>query len=204
MRYIDIHSHNPRADGLEQATLGRQRPEGKYSLGIHPWMAAGFDKGWLEELRTDKNMAAVGEIGLDYARDVPHGLQQRLFEEQLTIAAERGLPVILHCVKAFEPLIDTLARYELPAAIFHSFVGSREQARRVVERGYYLSLGAHSFLSSRVREALVEMPLAQLFVETDDQPVPIEKLYAEAASIKGIAVEELAAATERNFKRIFP
>lgn len=203
MRYINIHTHHPAPDALVQADFGAPRPAGKYSLGIHPWATGVFDKGWLEELRTDEHLAAVGEIGLDYARDVPHEVQRQVFEAQLAIAVERRLSVVLHCVRAFEPVMETLARFSLPAVIFHSFIGSREQVAQAVRRGCFLSMSPYGLASSRTREALAEVPLGQIFVETDDRPVPIGEVYAEVAGLLGISVEELAAATECNFNAIF-
>ena len=89
------------------------------------------------------------------------------------------------------------------AAIFHGFIGSPEQARRAVGKGYYLSFGLRAFASPKTLESLRETPLSQLFLETDDSDVPIEEIYARAAKVKGVTPEELQRATLENYGRIF-
>ena len=96
-----------------------------------------------------------------------------------------------------------LAAREPRAVIFHGFIGSPEQARRALEKGYYLSFGVRTFSSPKTLEALRETPPGQLFLETDDSDVPIEEIYAHAAGVKGIAQEELQRATLENYERIF-
>lgn len=89
------------------------------------------------------------------------------------------------------------------AVIFHGFIGSPEQARRAVLKGYYLSFGLRAFASPKTLESLREIPLSQLFLETDDSDVPIEEIYARAAKVKGVTPEELQRATLENYGRIF-
>ena len=122
---------------------------------------------------------------------------------QLRLARERGLPVVLHCVRAFEPLMRELAACEPRAVIFHGFIGSPEQARQALAKGYFLSFGERAFASPKTLAALRETPLSQLFLETDDSPVPIAEIYARAAEARGIPVEELQRATLSNYERIF-
>lgn len=187
-RYIDIHTHHPTRRHIE--------PQ---AVGIHPWQAEGaqFSPSIFD------GAAAVGEIGLDYARDVDHNAQQRLFDEQLREAERLGLPVILHCVRAFEPMMKMLSRRNLRAVVFHGFIGSLQQAERAVDRGYYLSFGEGAFRSPKTVEVMRRIPLSHLFAETDESDCTIEEIYRRIAQVREISVEELQTKIEENYKRIF-
>ena len=208
--YVNIHTHRPTGRGVEL------RAE-----GIHPWRADraaaeefaarldgrsdgrsdGLVDGRLDGL--DGRVQAIGEIGLDYASTVDRQLQLDVLRMQLALARRRGLPVVLHCVRAFEPLMRELAACPPRAVIFHGFIGSPEQARQALGRGYMLSFGERTFASPKSLRALQEVPLTQLFLETDDDPVTIESIYERVAALRGIELEVLKRATLENYERIF-
>ena len=187
---VDIHTHN----ALTQAqTID--------TVGIHPWHAVECDIRTIEVAAM--GVDAIGEIGLDFACDVPHERQIEVFRAQLAIAERLKKPVILHCVRAFEKVMKILSDYHLPVVIFHGFIGSKEQAQRAVAEGYYLSFGERTFRSPKTIEAMRSTPLSNLFVETDESATPIEEIYARIAKLRGISTTELTAITEKNFSRIF-
>ena len=200
---VNIHTHRPTGRGIEL------RAE-----GIHPWRA---DRTAVEEFaaRFDGHsdgrldcgaggrVQAIGEIGLDYACPVDRQLQLDVLRSQLALARRTGMPVVLHCVRAFEPLMRELAACPPRAVIFHGFIGSPEQARQALGRGCMLSFGERTFASPKSLRALREVPLAQLFLETDDAPATIESIYERVASLRGIGLEELKRATLENYERIF-
>ena len=192
--YINIHTHRPTGEGIEFVDI----------VGIHPWqLGDGFDlETALCEMETAP-ASAIGEIGLDYAVSGDRGEQKMIFSACLRIAEARGLPVILHCVKAFEPAMEILAGFRLPAVIFHGFTGSREQAARAMRSGYCLSLGERSLNSPKTVEALKTITLDKLFLETDDAPVSIAEIYARAAGILAVSVEELTQNIYCNYTRLF-
>ncbi len=187
-RYIDIHTHHP--------TLRHVEPQ---AVGIHPWQAE--KERFLPSIF--EGAVAIGEIGLDFACNVNREAQQQLFREQLREAERLGVPVILHCVKAFEPMMKILAEWRLRAVIFHGFIGSVQQAKRAVERGYFLSFGEGAFRSPKTVEAMRMIPLTHLFAETDESDCPIEEVYRRIAEVRGASVEELQRQIEENYKRIF-
>lgn len=187
--YVNIHTHRPTGRGLEPA-----------SVGIHPWDAAGADADSLCEALG--RAQAVGEIGLDYLHP-DREAQRRLFEQQLELAETAGMPVVLHCVKAFEPMMTLLGGFRLRAVIFHGFIGSPQQAARAVAAGYYLSFGPRSLRSPRTVQALATVPSERLFLETDDDPTPIESIYAEAARLLGLPLDRLRETLYTNYLRIF-
>lgn len=188
LKYINIHTHHPTGYHTE--------PQG---VGTHPWDAArnaecveDFDKAQL-----------IGEIGLDFATDIDHNIQEGVFRRQLAQAQARNLPVILHCVRAFEPTIKILSDYKLRAVIFHGFIGSEQQATEALRRGYYLSFGPNVLRSPKSIKALNICPLERLFIETDESHITIEEIYAEIARLRDIDVTILAANIIENYKQIF-
>lgn len=187
---VDIHTHN-----------ANTRAQTIDTVGIHPWHAADADLSLVECRATAAD--AIGEIGLDFACDTPREEQEHIFREQLALAERFEKPVVLHCVRAFERVMQLLKDYRLKAVIFHGFIGSVEQAQRAVKQGYYLSFGERTSRSPRTIEALRSAPLSRLFVESDESDTPIEDIYARIAELRGISVSELTTATERNFTIIF-
>lgn len=146
---------------------------------------------------------AVGEIGLDKVCAVDFGRQKTVFNAQLDLAERFAKPVVLHCVRAFEEVMRCLEGRTLPAVIFHGFIGSKEQAERALQRGYYLSFGVRTARSPKSVEALRHTPLERLFVESDEEMTPIETIYEEVATLRGVSVEELRSVTLANYTRIF-
>ncbi len=186
---VDIHTHRPPEQGV--ITLR--------SAGIHPWEADG--RSIAELLPLPEGTQAIGETGLDGVRGAPPGEQLRLLREQLDLAERLGLPVVLHCVRTFEPLMRELHGRPLRAILFHGFVGSPEQALRAAARGYSLSFGIRSFRSPRTLAALRVLPVGCIFCETDDDPAPIGEIYRLVARERGIGTEELAEALWHNYER---
>ena len=187
---VDIHTHNTQTQAQTIDTVG-----------IHPWHALNTNISAIEAKIADTD--AVGEIGLDFACDVPRDVQIAVFKAQLTLAERYEKPVVLHCVRAFEEVMKILSEHHLSAVIFHGFIGSKEQAQRAVKQGYYLSFGARTAHSPKSIEALRSTPLSSLFVESDESPTPIEEIYTQIATLRGASVTELMQATEENFKKLF-
>ena len=187
---LDIHTHNAQTHAQTIETVG-----------IHPWHAANCDLGEVEKHAPSAD--AIGEIGLDYACDVPREVQTAVLRAQLTLAEQLEKPVVLHCVRAFEEVMKIVADYRLKAVIFHGFIGSKEQAQRALEQGYFLSFGERTFHSPKTIEALRITPLSQLFAESDESPTPIEEIYSKIADLRGVSIEDLDAAAKSNFAKIF-
>lgn len=188
---LDIHTHNAQTHAQTIETVG-----------IHPWHAANCDLAEVEKHAPSAD--AIGEIGLDYACDVPREVQTAVLRAQLTLAEQLEKPVVLHCVRAFEEVMKIVADYRLKAVIFHGFIGSKEQAQRVLAQGYFLSFGERTFHSPKTIEALRITPLLQLFAESDESPTPIEEIYSRIADLRGVSTEDLDAAAKSNFAKIFP
>jgi len=198
--YVDIHTH--RDDRVVILCGGRELP----CRGIHPWKAG----GQVAEYSLD-GVAAIGEIGLDYACKVDRQLQKDVFERQLALAQSHGLPVVVHCVRAMDDALAILAGYRLRAVIFHGFTGNPQVARGALQRGYYLSFGPVAFRSPKTLDTLRAAPRSQIFLETDTSGEDIESVYARAAEVLGTGggaqtEAQVAALREQiydNFKLIF-
>jgi TatD DNase family protein len=189
------------------ASATGELPEPPFSVGVHPWQLVGDGFDLAAALREVETVpaAATGEIGLDFAPAVAgdHGEQKMVFAAGLRIAEERLLPVILHCVRAFEPVMEILSAHTPPAVIFHGFVGSPEQAARAVRSGYYLSFGERSLNSPKTVEAMRAVPLEKLFLETDDAPTTIAEIYSHAAELLDVPVAKLKKQLYNNYLKIF-
>ncbi|MEN6575041.1 MAG: TatD family hydrolase [Phycisphaerales bacterium] len=195
------------------------------TVGIHPHDAHSADSRALEELRQlaqREKVVAVGETGLDFHYNFSKQPdQKRVFEAHLEIAREVGLPVVIHSRNAFDETMEILDRCGggLKGVVFHCFSGSAEQARMVLDRGYFVSFtGVVTFKNAEVtRQAAQAVPLDRLMIETDcpymsPEPVRSRKPNEPAlmvhtaqflAQLKGISLDDLAKATTRTAIEFF-
>jgi TatD DNase family protein len=160
----------------------------------------------LKTIQEAPDPIAIGEIGLDYAQakeKTERERQQIIFALQLDIAANRNLPVIIHSVRALEDTLRIMREHPIPAAIFHGFTGSPEEAARITGAGYYLSFGERSFRSNKTIEALGRTSTGRLFLETDESDVSIAEIYRKAAEILNITIGDLQKQIINNYQKIF-
>jgi TatD DNase family protein len=174
--------------------------------------------------RDDPRLVAVGEIGLDhFVPGLDRDRQERFYAAQLGLARDAGLPVILHVRRSADTLLKHLRRTRVPGGIAHAFNGSVQQAQGFVELGFRLGFGgALTFERAlQIRRLARDLPLDSIVLETDAPDIPPQWLYrtaeeraagastrnepaelpriaAELARLRGIAPNELAAATRAN------
>lgn len=193
---VNIHTHRP---AVGETTLR--------TAGIHPWRADEYDDiadaASLRRVLGDglDGAQAIGETGLDFACMAGRAAQERLFRAHLQLAWESGLPVVIHCVRAFGPVMKILGEYALPRVLFHGFIGSAEQVRQAVGRGYRLSFGLRSLRSPRTVEAMRSVPPELLFIETDDDDTTITEICRLTAEALGTDAATLAERLDENYKR---
>jgi TatD DNase family protein len=153
-----------------------ERFEGMYAaVAIHPHDAKTVTDETLSELRdlaSHHKVVAIGETGLDYHYNFSlHEDQRKVFAEHLKIAAELNLPVIIHCRKAFDETMEILRQHNktVHKVVFHCFSGSAEQAKIVLDKGYYISFtGVVTFKNAeKTRSAAAVVSLDKLMLETD-------------------------------------
>ncbi len=142
------------------------------ACGVHPHEAESCKQGYLPVLKklcSEEKCVAVGEIGLDYHYDFsPRDIQKTVFEQQLVLAKELDLPVIIHDRDAHEDTLELLKRYK-PKGVVHCFSGSVEMAKEIVKLGMYIGLGgAVTFKNARKPlEVAAYVPDEKLLIETD-------------------------------------
>jgi TatD DNase family protein len=204
------------SDWARVAALAKQHPWIVPSFGLHPWYLEEAGPDWFETLcgYLDGLPCAVGEIGLDRSRVNPKDkaaleLQEKFFLRQLELAATRGVPVSIHCVRTWGRFFDLLSSHPLPKCGFliHSYSGPIEMIKQFVSLGAYFSFSGAILADNKGarREALKHVPLDRLLFETDApfQPASIAQVYLGLAEYLGRTPEELLVGVEANFMRLF-
>lgn len=210
--FINTHTHAQIYDAnLELVNLSMENPEkpNHYSYGLHPWYIE--KETYVEQLReleikiNEKRCLALGECGLDKLSKVDFNLQTEVFEAQIIIANKVKKPIIIHCVKAFNELINclNLSDNQMPV-IIHGFNNNENIARVMVDQGYYFSFGkALLNYESNAAKALKNVGRKNFFLETDDADLSIKYVYKKASEILGIEEEFLKMQLQDNFEKVF-
>ncbi len=192
------------------------------AFGLHPMFAARYDEQVLKKLAGYAvGAVAIGEIGLDYVlRDVSREEQINAFRGQLRFAVRLGLPVIVHCRRAFDDLLRILREEHVSevGGVMHAYSGSPEMAHLYIKEHLLISLSGTVTYRNAVKGPLVasRIPLEHLLLETDspdmtpepyrgkgNEPAFLLETARTVAAIRGIGVEELARATTANVERLF-
>ncbi|MCX7993012.1 MAG: TatD family hydrolase [Fimbriimonadales bacterium] len=192
------------------------------AVGIHPHDASrcsGDTLHHLRELAQHPCVVAIGEIGLDFYRDLsPRTVQHEAFHAQLQLAAELGLPVVIHCRDAYDELLEVLRDYPSVRGVLHCFSGTAEQAQRGLELGYHLGIGGVvTFKSAETLRSIVRtMPHDRLLLETDapylaphpyrgkrNEPAYLPLIAQQVAALWQVSLDALAEQTERNVETLF-
>ena len=191
------------------------------ALGLHPvyvdaHQASDIDRlgDWLAERRP----VAIGEIGLDYyLRELDRERQQVLFEAQLELARDAGLPVILHVRKSHDQVLETLKRIRVTGGISHAFNGSLQQAQQYMDLGFRLGFGGMLTYerSSKLRDLARQLPAEAIVLETDapdmvvsrhrgerNSPEYLPQVLASLAEVRDETAEALAARTTANTRDV--
>ena len=173
--YIDIHTHQPTAEGIITPR----------SFGIHPWDA---DSSTLNDRQPFMEADIIGECGLDKVCKSDWQRQMELFEAQLRLAEELKKPVVVHCVRAFNEIVLLRKRFHATPWIVHGFTGSIPQEEDLIRHGIRVSFGA-SLIDPRREKVratfrhLLEYHPEALFLETDDSKAGIVSVYRAASEV---------------------
>jgi TatD DNase family protein len=193
------------------------------AVGIHPHEVQEIDGATyaaLRKLAGREKVVAIGEIGLDFFYDhSPREVQLRCFEEQLALAEELDLPVIIHDREAHAETLEILAsRKGRLRGVLHCFSGDWTMAQECLAMGFYLSIaGPVTYKKSELlRDVARQMPLERLLIETDapylapqpfrgkrNEPAYVVETAGCVAGIRGLPVEELKRRTAANARRLF-
>jgi len=195
------------------------------TVGIHPHEAKEVTQAHLDELvrlARHPKVIAWGEIGLDYFYDhSPSDVQERVFREQMGLAAQAKLPIIIHCRDAWADclrLIEEVWRPTGLGGILHCFTSTLEDARRAIEMGFMISFAGNSTYpkTQNLRDVAKTLPLENILIETDspylapqayrgkrNEPAYVTEVARTLASVRDLPAEEFAARTAENFRRFF-
>ncbi|MBI3229844.1 MAG: TatD family hydrolase [Burkholderiales bacterium] len=220
-----------RANFATVANLAQQFSCCSYTLGIHPIFVPQADDDDLDYLRQqvqsalqDPGFVGIGEIGLDFF--IPmlctpdmRAKQERFFAEQLKIAREFDLPVLMHVRRSQDIILKYLRRLPVPSGIAHAFNGSVQQAQQFIAANCKLGLGgAMTFTRAlQIRRLAQEFPLSALVLETDapdispawlhpqrNEPAQVARIGVVLAELRGIDVASVAQATSENVAQALP
>jgi TatD DNase family protein len=201
--------------------LAREHPDIFAVVGIHPHDATTLDaaaRSRLETLADQPRVVAIGEMGLDFYRDLsPRHLQEQAFRDQISLARKKGLPVVVHDRDAHAKVMQILKDEQVSHGVLHCFSGDINMARQAVELGLYLSFaGPITYNGTKAREVISRIPVDRILIETDCPyltPVPFRGKRNEPAYVKyvleGVAVilglppEEAARIIDGNTRRLF-
>ncbi len=210
--FINIHTHLQLYDaGIEVVNLSvnEDNQPNYYSYGIHPWY---IDKASsedelikLERKVNEKRCVAVGECGLDKLSKVDFELQESVFKAHIYIANKVKKPLIVHCVKAFNELLNclNLSDNQVPV-IIHGFNNNENIARVLKDHGCYFSFGkALMGYETNAIKIIKNIGRKNFFLETDDADVSIKYIYRKAAEILSVDEEILKMQIQSNFETIF-
>lgn len=176
------------------------------SVGLHPWFVSEVDWvrdeqwDWLTKVAREEKVLLLGECGLDKLQGPDLVYQQFVFEHCLSLAEQLQKPVVIHCVRAYEELFSCIAKIKptIPL-IIHGYARKATILKPLLDRGLYISYGAAILQpGSAAAQSLAQTPLEKLFLESDDKMQPITDLYACAAQIKGMSIQELETALQNN------
>jgi TatD DNase family protein len=181
-----------------------------------------FDAERYKELAKSKKVVAIGEIGLDYyykpkgtvKKELFKQKQREIFEEQLKMAEELNLPVIVHCRMAHEDALQILSNYKVRGSI-HCFTGSLEEAQKYLDLGFYIGINGIIF-KFNIDEIIKKIPLDKIVVETDcpyltpsvegdkrNEPIFVKYVVQKIADLKAVSFDEVAEATTQNARKLF-
>lgn len=194
------------------------------AIGYHPQDASKWDKNSYELLKKsaeNKGVVAIGEIGLDYYWDTtPKEIQHKIFKEQIALALELDLPMIIHTRDSLDDTMKMLKENNAQkvGGVFHCFSGDLAFAKEALEIGFYISFAGNiTFKNAEaLREVAKEIDLKHILIETDSPyltPMPnrgkrndssyVKYVAEKIAELKNLSVEEVANTTYENALKLF-
>jgi TatD DNase family protein len=211
-------------DASKQSVALAETYESIYAaVGVHPHDARTLTKKTLQQLRElvrHRKVVAMGEIGLDFYRDLsPRDVQHQAFRRQLELAVELRLPIVIHARKSFRETVDIVRDHatDQPGGVFHCFPGNTGDALEVIGMGFVISVGGViTFQNARMARVAAEVPLDRIILETDapyltpvpfrgkeNRPAYVRYVYEKLAELRGISVGEVEKVVDRTAQKLF-
>lgn len=192
------------------------------AVGLHPHEAGEWNDGLERDIKAlllRRKVLAVGEIGLDYYRDLsPRDIQRDVFRKQIGIALYFGKPIVVHCREAFEDVIKILREEGAGevGGIFHAFPGGTDEAEEILDLGFLLGLGGPvTYKNSRLPETVERLPSSGFVTETDcpylppvpyrgkrNEPAYVALVAEKLADVRRVALKDIERAAEASYRRV--
>ncbi|MBE7645919.1 TatD family hydrolase [Tenacibaculum finnmarkense] len=210
MKFINIHTHTNSDENFSILNCYPNSTDFNtpFSIGIHPWF---INKNTIEDelifikkKLLHKNCYAIGECGLDRLSEVNYTLQIAVFKEQINLSEEFKKPLIIHCVRSFQEIIQI--KKELKPRqkwLIHGFHKNSQIATDLIKNGCFLSFGKALLYSEKLQEVFFTIPLDKIFLETDDAKIDIATVYEKASRIKNTSVKKIQENIHQNFNILF-
>ncbi|MDA3879953.1 MAG: TatD family hydrolase [Prolixibacteraceae bacterium] len=179
-----------------------------YSAGWHPWFIKNYDpeviKNTIVEYAAEVYIVTIGECGIDRAIDASLEQQIEVFKLHIQCAKNEKKPLLIHAVRSYSDILHVLKDEKYSGiVILHDFRGNMQQVEQFLKFNTFFSFGNALFSGSKIASIFKQLHLERVFFETDENDIPIEKIYLRAAEIRNIPVENLKKQVIKNFKRIF-
>jgi hydrolase, TatD family len=208
----------------EAVLLARKYKQIYATVGVHPHDAETLTPEMLDQLKElarDPKVVAIGEIGLDYYRDLsPRDLQMQAFIDQIKLAQQIGKPIVIHDRDANQDVMDTVKKYKAGrnGGIMHCYSGNLPLAMEAIKQGFYISFaGPLTYKNAkRPQEVAAKIPMDRLLVETDcpyltpepfrgklNEPAHVCYVVEKMAELRGQHPDEVAYLTGRNARKVY-
>lgn len=211
MKWINIHTHSHQSAAFEIIDVAYEHPSQQLeflhcSLSFHPChLKTNYDWNEISKMiENNKNILAIGESGLDKGSAFSMDYQISVLDQSYLIAKKYQLPLIIHCVSAFDILLSWKKDKNHPM-IIHGFRKNKTLLKQLIDKGFYISGGVHLLKGSISNDHWIHhVPMNRLFLETDNEDqVQIESLYHCVSSVLGISLPEFQEIIYNNYIRIF-
>lgn len=213
MNFINLHTHNFSNSSIVLEIVNQYPADidatvPNFSIGIHPWRinknTIDAELQIIEQKIQLQNCAALGECGLDKRIETPIDLQKEVFIKQIFLAEKYKKPLIIHCVAAFQELIEikNYCKISVPI-IVHGFSKNEILAKRLLQNGFYLSFGKYLVQNPDLKTVFKSVPNDKFFLETDSSTYKIETIYELASQFKSLDLLTLQNQIKLNFNSIF-
>ncbi|MCB9309001.1 MAG: TatD family hydrolase [Lewinellaceae bacterium] len=199
--YLDFHTHRNtfQRNVLEIVSWhpSKPKPQGYYTIGFHPWWTEAPLKEnekqlLLGQYQTDLYCFAIGECGLDKLKGIDLDTQELIFLQHIEIANELHSPIIIHCVRQFDRLLQIRKLYGKTPWVIHGFVRNKLLAKQIIDAGCRVSVAPAQIMNNTFSEMLQFLPLDRMFIETDsDKSTNIQDRYAVFAKLNNLSLEKL-------------
>jgi TatD DNase family protein len=211
MNFIDAHAHKAPSSSvfsIQNIRLGHDAfdlvdSKGFFSLGLHPWDIDSHQASLkdLPKFARFDSVLCVGETGLDRAMALPLGQQTQVFEEHIVVSEMLRKPLVVHCVRAYNEIHRIRKQNQCRQNwLLHGFQASEGMLLQLLRlEGVFFSFGKGIF-SPKNAHLFRQLPDERILLETDESDLKIEDVYAQAAQIKGLSLDQLSQIVQKNFE----